>query len=394
MRLRLLEYATSAALVIFIPTNLCAQTTNSGGLAGTVTDPGNGVVPGALLELKDNAKGTILSTKSDGYGSYAYSFLQPGNYILKVAVRGFETTVVPVNVSLGPPISLNVKLSIAPAKTSITVRGEPPLIYAENGDASTTKTELQISEVPNPGNDLTHIAQTAPGVVMNTDQVGPAITLGNFSSLGMPGTSNLFTINGMNSNDMGFSVNMTGATFMLLGQNQIQEATVVSNGYSGQFGLYAGANVNYISKSGGNVFHGDAVYYWNGRALNANNWFNKASGGPRPFDIANQWAGSLGGPIKKDKLFFFFNTEGLLLLIPSSPVPVVIPSPQFQAATITNIDSKFGASSASDAFYKQIFGLYNNAPGATRATPGAPDGSLGCGGFKGPNELGTTKPCA
>jgi hypothetical protein len=171
---------------------------------------------------------------------------------------------------------------------------------------------------------------------------------------------------------MGFSVNMTGATFMLLGQNQIQEATVVSNGYSGQFGLYAGASVNYISKSGGNNFHGNAVYYWNGRAFNANNWFNKANGVPRPFDIANQWAGSFGGPIKKDKLFFFFNTEGLVLLIPFPPVPVVIPSPQFQAATVTNIDSKFGASSASDAFYKQIFGLYNNAPGASRATPGAP----------------------
>jgi hypothetical protein len=395
MTVRALGFVLIAlVLVVSIPASLYAQTTNSGGLAGTVTDPGNGVVPGALLELKDNAKGTILLTKTDADGTYLYSFLLPGSYILTVACPGFRTTEVPVNVLLGPPVTLNVKLAIAPAKASITVRGEPPLIYAENGDASTTKTEVQISEVPNPGNDLTYIAQTAPGVVMNTDQVGPAITLGNFSSLGMPGTSNLFTINGMNSNDMGFSVNMTGATFMLLGQNQIQEATVVSNGYSGQFGLFAGANVNYISKSGGNNFHGNAVYYWNGRAFNANNWFNKANGVARPFDIANQWAGSLGGPIKKDKLFFFFNTEGLVLLIPSSPVPVVIPSPQFQAATITNIDSKFGASSASDAFYKQIFGLYNNAPGASRATPGAPGDPLGCGDFRGPNGLGTTKPCA
>ena len=395
MRVRVFGLALIAlVLVVSIPAILYAQTTNSGGLAGTVTDPNSDVVADALLELKDNAKGTILLTKTDADGTYLYSFLLPGSYVLTVAFPGFRTTQVPVNVLLGPPVTLNVKIAIAPAKTSITVRGEPPLIYAENGDASTTKTELQISEVPNPGNDLTYIAQTAPGVVMNTDQVGPAITLGNFSSLGMPGSSNLFTINGMNSNDMGFSVNMTGATFMLLGQNQIQEATVVSNGYSGQFGLFAGANVNYISKSGGNNFHGDAVYYWNGRAFNANNWFNKANGVPRPFDIANQWAGSLGGPIKKDKLFFFFNTEGLVLLIPSPPVPVVIPSPQLQAATVKNIDSKFGASSASDAFYKQIFGLYNNAPGASRATPGAPGDPLACGDFRGPNGLGTTIPCA
>jgi len=384
----------TSLLFVVATSNLIAQTTASGSLTGTVMDPSDHFVPGANVELRDNAKGTLQSTKTDAEGTYSFSFLLPGSYTLKVSYPGFTTEIVPVSVLLGPPGTLHVKMLIAPVATTIQVKTKAPLVNTDNGDASITKSERQISAIPNPGNDLTYIAQTAPGVVMNTDQVGPAITLGNFSSLGMPGSSNLFTINGMNSNDMGFSVNMTGATFMLLGQNQIQEATVVSNGYSGQFGLYAGANVNYISKSGGNELHGNAVYYWNGRAFNANNWFNKANGVPRPFDIANQWAGSLGGPIKKDKLFFFFNTEGLLLLIPSPPVPVVIPSPQFQAATVTNIDSKFGASSASDAFYKQIFGLYNNAPGASRATPGAPDGSLGCGGFKGPNELGTTVPCA
>ena len=242
MRLRVLGLVLVApVLVVSVPAILYAQTTNSGGLAGSVTDPSNDVVPDAVLELRDNAKGTILVTKTDAEGTYLFSFLLPGKYNLKVARQGFKTTEVPVNVLLGPPITLNIKLTIAPASTSITVTGEPPLIYADNSDASTTKTELQVSEIPNPGNDLTYIAQTAPGVVMNTDQGGPAITLGNFSSLGMPGSSNLFTINGMNSNDMGFSVNMTGATFMLLGQNQIQEATVVSNGYSGQFGLFAGS---------------------------------------------------------------------------------------------------------------------------------------------------------
>ena len=394
MRFRFLGFVMVAAFVISIPASLSAQTTNSGGLAGTVTDPRNGVVPKALLELKSNAKGTVLATKTDAEGAYLFSFLLPGKYVLKVAYPGFKTTDVPVNVSLGPPGTLNVKLAIAPANTTVTVTEKLPIINAENGDSSSARTDKQVSEIPNPGNDLTYIAQSAPGVVMNTDQSGPAITLGNFSSLGMPGTSNLFTMNGMNSNDMGFSVNMTGATFMLLGQNQVQEATVVSNGYSGQFGLFAGADVNYVSKSGGNEFHGNAVYYWNGRLFNANNWFNNANGVPRPFNNANQWAGSFGGPIKKDKLFFFFNTEGIDLLFASPPSPVVIPSPQFEEATITNIDSIFGASSASDAFYKQMFNLYNSAPGASHSTPGAPGDPLGCGGFQGPNGLGTTVPCA
>ena len=381
-------------LLVGAASNLKAQTTASGGLTGTVTDPSDHVVAGASVELKNDAKGTLQSTQADAEGAYVFSFLLPGSYTLKVSHPGFTTEIVPVNVLLGPPGTLHVKMVLAPVSTTIQVKTGPPLINTDNGDASTTTTEWQVSQIPNPGNDLTYIAQTAPGVVMNTDQLGPEITLGSFSSLGMPGYSNLFTVNGMNTNDMGFSVQMTGASFLFLGQNQIQEATVVSNGYSGQFGLYAGANVNYITKSGGNEFHGNAVYYWNGRAFNANNWFNKANGIPRPFDNANQWAASLGGPIKRDKLFFFLNTEGLELLIPSPPARVVLPSAQFQAATIANIDSILGTSSASDAFYKQMFNLYNNAPGASRATPGVPGDPLGCGGFEGPDGIGTTVPCA
>jgi hypothetical protein len=94
---------------------------------------------------------------------------------------------------------------------------------------------------------------------------------------------------------------------LLLGQNDVQEATVVNNGYSVQYGGLAGANVNYVTKSGSNKFHGNANYFWNGRALNANNWFNNHSTPkvPRPFDNANQWSASLGGPIVQDKTFFF-----------------------------------------------------------------------------------------
>ena len=156
---------------------------------------------------------------------------------------------------------------------------------------------------------------------------------------------------------------------MMLGQNEVQEATIVSNGYSGQFGGAAGASINYLTKSGGNDFHGNAAYYWNGSALNANDWIDNAYGNPRPFDIANQWAGSLGGPIKKDKLFFFFDTEGMRVILPS-PFQVVLPSAKFESATMANIDSIFGPMSASHKFYQQMFNLYNSTPGASAATPG------------------------
>jgi hypothetical protein len=163
---------------------------------------------------------------------------------------------------------------------------------------------------------------------MNTDTQSNA----NFSILGMPGTSYLYTIDGVNENDNSINLSVAGALGLLLGQNQIQEATVVSTAYSGQFGEAAGGNINYVTKSGGNEFHGNVQYYWNGRVLNANDWFLNAAGKPRPPDIANQWAASWGGPIKKDKLFFFLDTEGLRVLIPQVFF-VTIPSPQFEAAT-------------------------------------------------------------
>ncbi len=299
-------------------------------------------------------------------------------------------------VLLGPSVSVNVTLAIAKARSDITVSGEAPLVQAENGDVSANMNQKQVSELPNPGNDLTYIVQTAPGVVMNTDVQG----LANFSILGMPGFSYLHTMDGMNDNDNSVNLSMVGPLILLLGQNQVQETTVVATGYSGQFGGAAGGNINYVTKSGGNELHGNLQYYWNGRAFNANNWFNNAFDEPRPFSIANQWAGSLGGPIRKDKLFFFFDTEGLRLLIPQQFF-VTIPSMEFEAATLENIGSKFGskfgANSASSVFYGKMFDLYNGAPGAGSAESGGFDQEhdrLGCTGFVGPNGLGISAPCS
>src|SRR5437870_2551289 len=104
----------------------------------------------------------------------------------------------------------------------------------------------------------------------------------------------------------------------------------------GSTGHWREPNVNYVTKSGSNNFHGNALYWWNGRALNANSFFNNQNGAPRPFNNANQWAASFGGPIKKDKTFFFVDTEGLRFVLPTS-TNARIPSPQFQSATLANL---------------------------------------------------------
>ena len=368
-----------------------AQTTTSGGLTGVVTDPSGAVIVGATIEIKNNSKGTTQSTNTDRQGSYRFFFLAPARYTLTASHGGFRTESRALTVLLGPPVSVNVTLQLATAEAKVSVVADAPLVHAENGDVSATMSQRQISEVPNPGNDLTYIVQTVPGVIMNTDMNGSG-NLSNFSILGMPGNSYLYSVDGMNVTESDNGLPMTGSLGVLLGQNQIQEATVVTTGYAGQFGSVAGGNINYVTKSGANEFHGNAQYYWNGRVLNANDWLSNAFGYSRPFEIANQWAGSFGGPIRNNKLFFFFDTEGLRLLVPQVFV-IYIPSPEFEAATIANIDSKFGSTSSSDTFYKKIFNLYNAAPGVSSATSFG-QGNFGCNGFVGPNGLGTSVPCA
>src|SRR2546426_1128375 len=290
-------------VAISLASTLNAQTTTSGGLAGVVTDPTSAVLPDADVVILDNAKGTTQSTNTDRDGVYRFFFLAPGRYALTVTHAGFREEKRAVYVTLGPPVSVNLTLEIAQASTTVNVADEAPVVPAENGDVSATMGQKQISEVPNPGNDLTYVVQTAPGVVMNTDSSNN--TLGHFSILGMPGTSYQYTNDGMNENENSGNQSMAGSLGLVLGQNQIQEATIVSTGYSGQFGGAAGGNINYLSKSGTREFHGNAQYYWNGRALNANDWFNNAFGYSRPFSIANQWAGTFGGTINKGKISGF-----------------------------------------------------------------------------------------
>lgn len=342
---------------------VAAQTNNSGSLSGTVTDPSGAVVPGATVTATNVARGTTFQATTGSGGSYNFSLLEPGSYTLTVEATGFQKAQTTLDVSVSQTTTNNFALAVATAGTTVTVTEAAPLLQSQNGDVASALSQQQVSQVPNPGNDLSYIAQISPGAVMNTFG-----GYGNFSSYGLPATSNLFTLNGMDDNDPFLNLNNSGATNLLLGQNEVQEATVVSNGYSGQFGGLAGANVNYITKSGGNQFHGNAIYYWNGRTLNANSWIDNATNTPRPFDNANQWAGSFGGPIKKDKLFFFFNTEGLRVDLPVGPDTVAVPSATFQTDTIANLNSL--GLQASVPFYNTIFSLFNGAPNIGRAVPG------------------------
>jgi len=366
---------------------LAAQTSTTGDITGTVVDPSSAVVLDAKVALKDEARGGEQETKTNKDGVYRFYLLAPGPYTVSVVAAGFERVSRHVDVPVGQIVTINIPLTVGASTTTVTVTETAPLIQTENGDTARALTEQQIQNVPNPGNDLSAIAQLAPGAIMNT-QGG----YGNVEAFGLPATSNLFTVDGMDDNDPFLNLNNSGATNLLLGSNEIQEADVVTNGFSTAYGTFSGIDVNYVTKSGGNQFHGNLVYYWNGSALNANDWFNNANGLSKPFDNANQWAASLGGPIKKDKLFFFLNTEGLRVLIPV-PSNIFAPTTAFETAVVNNLTAL--GDTASIPYYCQnlpgicsgstalnakdgvgIFNLFNGVKNQASAQNNLPNG--GC----------------
>jgi Carboxypeptidase regulatory-like domain len=347
-----------AALVIFSISAL-AQSLTTGDILGTVTDPSGAAIPNASVTLKGVDTGTSQNTTANQSGEYRFTLLKPGRYTVAASQSGFQTREVALSVAVGQAARADLSLAVGTATTTVEVTAGGALINTEPASI-TSFTQIQMELLPTAGGDITNIAFTAPGAVVNVTG-----GYGNFTVNGLPATSNLFTINGENNMDPYFNINNTGATNLSIGQNEIQEATVISNPYAGQYGQLAGAQVTYITKSGTNDFHGNAQYLWNGRLLNANDWINNATGTPRAFANANQWAASIGGPIIKNKTFFFVDNEGLRFVLPNV-IPTNIPTPAFATAVLANIQA---TQPAEYPTYQKLFGLWQGAPGAASAQP-------------------------
>src|SRR5579864_466053 len=357
-------------LVLVLTTNaVFAQSIISGEITGVVTDSSGAVVPAATVTLNSKEMGTTQTVTTNAAGDFRFPLLRPGIYTVTVKATGFSVATEDVTVGVGQVTTASLQLRVGTASETIEVTGAAPLLETETANLTATFKPKQIELTPNPGGDLTNYALSMPGVVLST-----GAGYGNFTSNGMPGTSNLFTVNGGDMNDPYSNLNNSGSSNNMLGQNEVQEVAIVHNGYTGQYGRGASINMNFTTKSGSNSFHGNAVWDWNGRYLDANDWFNNNTNTPRPFANSNQWGGSFGGPIKKDKLFFFFDSEGLRYVLPGGGFPVYIPTAQWASAVQANIDTHQPAESA---FYQKMFALYAGAPGGGSATPLSGDG--GCG---------------
>lgn len=375
------------ACAVFTTQTAFAQSVTTGEVVGTVSDPTGAVVTNSKVTIKSDATAETHTATTGSAGDYRFSLLRPGAYTLTFSAPGFQDTTQHATVNLGQVATVNVQLGIQASTQTVNVTEAAALTQSDNANLATTYDTVQLQNLPAPGNDMTAYAFTAPGVTISTGG-----GYGNFSAFGLPSTSNLFTINGNDNMDPYLNLNNSGASNLSLGSNEIQEAAVVLNGYTGQYGRQAGANVNYVTKSGTNQFHGNAAWWWNGAALNANDWFNNATGTPRPHAVSNEWADSIGGPIVKNKAFFFFDNEGLRYVLPGGG-PVYIPTTAFSNYVLNNLRA---TNAAAVPFYQTAFNLYAGASGASRATPvtSSIDPTLGCGDLTNAGQFGITQPCA
>src|SRR5450755_800940 len=386
LRLGALLFSTFGVLLTVGTVPSLAQSLTTGGVSGNITDATGASIPNATLTLTDLDNGSVQTASANGSGEFRFSLLKPGRYTVSATLAGFEKVERPVEVSVGNVVTASLVLQVGQTVTTVEVTAATPLV-TEDPAQITTFTQQQMELLPNGGGDLTTVAYTAPGALLNVAPPGQS-GFGNFTVNGLPGTSNLFTTNGENNMDPYFNINNSGASNLTLGSNEVQEVTITTNPYSGQYGQLSGAQVSYVTKSGTNQFHGNANYYWNGRYLNANDTFNNTQGAATPFANANQWADSIGGPIIKNRTFFFVDNEGLKFVLPVTNV-LTVPSPQFASAVLANVTATQPNEAAT---YQKMFNLYQGVPGYSGAS--ALPNTTACNSLTLPGFNPATAPCA
>ena len=390
---RKLVFATAlgftAASFISLPLAL-AQTSTTGSINGTVTDSTGAAVPGAAVVLKDTATGAIVNLTTNAEGRFTAPFLRPDTFNVSATAAGFHSNTISVQILTGQQSVVNVKVSPSTNTQTVEVNAnDAQLIDTQTANLTTTFTTQQFQNLPAPGGDITTIAYTVPGVVVGAGTSG----FGSFTSDGLPGLSNLVVIDGADYNiGLYGGLAFSGSSNLTIGQQEIAQAAVVQNGYSVQYGRQAGVIETYATKSGANRVHGLAQWQYNSSGLNANDFFNNLNGVPRPKAVSNQYAAQVGGPIKRDKLFFFVDTEGIRFVEPSVGF-VNLPSQTLQNSVLANPNITPGSKSLYSAMFKGTAagGAYAKTVPVTTGPGSLQDssGNFGCGKLAGTPDYAT-----
>src|SRR5215217_7412911 len=281
----------------------------TGQLSGNVVDANGAVVAGASVKLTSLVTAQEREATTNDSGDFVFTLLPAGSYKLEVTAAGFRTVVVDeVKVNVTQTTTLPVRLDPATVSGMVTIQAETPLVQQETSQVGRTIEEQMIRQLPLPTRNFQQLLTLSPGTsssVANNTELGRGDAI--ISVNGQRTTSNNVRINGIDANSIG--TNST-PNIAVPATDTIQEFIVQTSLYDATQGRNAGGNVEAITKSGANAFHGNAYYFLRNDALNANDYFLNAAGRPRPTLNRNQFGGTLGGPIIKDHLFFFGSYQG------------------------------------------------------------------------------------
>lgn len=330
-------------LVVLTAFPLLAQSPN-GTINGQVLDASNRVIQGADVLVINEVTGVKYSTKTNQEGIYVVPNLPPGPYRLQVSKLGFKTIVKPdIILNVQDALSINFALPVGATFETVTVQGGAPLVNTESAAVSTVVDRQFVANLPLNGRSFNTLMQLTPGVVVAQQPAGALNggAPGQFSVSGQRTDTNNFTVDGVSANfgvvpsyasgasgtgtAQAFSV--LGGTSSLVSVEALQEFRIETSSFAPEFGRSSGGQVVLTTRSGTNRLHGQAYEYFRNDALDASNWFNGTVSPPLPkaAERHNDFGGFLGGPIQKNRTFFFFSYEGARLRLPQTQI-IQVPS--------------------------------------------------------------------
>src|SRR5215468_375373 len=302
------------AIVVLIALSACLSfgQTSTATILGTVKDASGALVPGVSITIKHTESGLTRAVVSGERGGYNVPLLPVGAYEITTTMPGFKQAVRSgINLVVGQEAVVDLTLDVGAPAEQVTVTEEVALLNTTTSSTSGVITEQQVKELPLNGRSFDQLITLNVGVSNATSNTLDSGAWNMFSVAGKRPETNRFIINGIDwigANATGQFITPEGASRQLLGVEAVREFNVLTDTYGAEYGKKAGGQINIVTTSGTNQLHGSAFEYLRNNVLDARNFFDQTIGTP-PFK-RNQFGGSLGGPLKKDKMFAFGTYEG------------------------------------------------------------------------------------
>jgi hypothetical protein len=300
-------------LLVFMAVAVVLAQLPSGTILGVVKDASGGVVPAATVTARSVDTGQSRSTVTEADGSYRFNALPVGNYEVRVEAKGFQVSVHSgLTLTVAQQAVVNFALQVGAASQTVVVTTEAPLVDTTSGALGGLVNEQKVSDLPLNGRNYIDLSLLQPGVNLAMNRsAGEAAW---YSSNGAPVLSNYYLLDGTPTRNL-YGRNPSSQVATVLGVDGVKEYRLITNAMPAQYGMSMGSELEVVSKSGTNSFHGDVFEYLRNSALDARNFFDYGylqPGGRRiPSFTQNQFGAALGGPIQKDKTFFYANWESL-----------------------------------------------------------------------------------